>query len=492
MCSDIKIHVGKLLEVVRDLLGNIETTEDKRGLKILLESKFNIRVHYEEHNNVHEEMEEGEIHVEEKLEPAESVKEENYDVEKVDDDTNDKDNSKNDCEPVTIGISKRVYELKDENIDEEDDYEVNSSTSKADFRKHLKTQKHLKSSDPKNKKHILNKSPPEKCPLCSELFTGVEGDDHIRSNHCEEGSYVCSYSEDWKCSFRTQDLVDFRKHLIVQHLFRPYYTCYLCPPDTDLFFTDITSVRRHMTSIHQQNKDDNSCPICEEKCAENTEKSRRQEKYDFALHLESHTSVQFSCQLCDFVRPSAGAMKAHYKFLHLKKNFKTCDICGKTDIYPHKFDYHMKSHSETHKESFPCEECGKGFPSKLHLCRHKSSVHIPAKFMCQICSKTFKIKGQLKRHSTFHSEERNFPCTECGMKFKSLNDTKGHMRQVHVEPSFKCNYCCHQSKTQTNLREHVRIHENNYGGHCKICNKNFIQKSNYKLHMKKSHPGIIP
>ena len=84
------------------------------------------------------------------------------------------------------------------------------------------------------------------------------------------------------------------------------------------------------------------------------------------------------------------------------------------------------------------------------------------------------------------SQERNFSCHICGNKFRDEKQCKKHL-ELHSGKKYKCEYCGKEFASNTYLSRHRNIHEGKYSGHCDFCDKNFVQFSNYRLHMMKHH-----
>eukprot|EP00494_Astrolonche_serrata_P033577 UN33846 len=84
------------------------------------------------------------------------------------------------------------------------------------------------------------------------------------------------------------------------------------------------------------------------------------------------------------------------------------------DLMNHQIRYHR----------YPCNPCGKTFPTETQLLEHNRKEHDENKriihFDCLRCSKSFTKKRYLQKHMNIHNKP--YRCTECVKRFsrKSL------------------------------------------------------------------------
>ncbi|XP_075704602.1 uncharacterized protein LOC142709515 [Rhinoderma darwinii] len=179
-----------------------------------------------------------------------------------------------------------------------------------------------------------------------------------------------------------------------------------------------------------------NCPECPESFPSNL---------DLAKHQIIHTGgMPFICSVCGKCFGRQSDLVLH-QLTHEGSNYVRCSYC---DIsFPTKLS--LSLHEKTHrKKPPPCLECGKTFPSKDRLKRHRQSHTNERPFKCLECGETYKRKAHLQRHQLGHEKSRQqltsngsgdflrnelelsaqkpvqekdkeFECSECG---ESLND----------------------------------------------------------------------
>ncbi|CAG7730998.1 unnamed protein product [Allacma fusca] len=185
---------------------------------------------------------------------------------------------------------------------------------------------------------------------------------------------------------------------------------------------------------------------------------------------------------------------------------RTCDLCGKSFIFPAVMKRHKKIVHQGLKP-YECTSCGKRFTQKVILNKHTCDFSKEAgnrdilqmnredqlrKFICSVCGKRFKYPTHLNLHEMNHREERPYPCQQCDKTFRRPDHLKYHVRIVHVdEKKFICTKCGQTFKSISSLRAHEKKHTSDQGHLCNICGKSI--KSMYQMSRhKKTHQDELP
>ena len=143
--------------------------------------------------------------------------------------------------------------------------------------------------------------------------------------------------------------------------------------------------KRHVNTIHSQDKDEMSC----DKCGKQFQRMDNLRRHNLEVHK---SSASFNLEYCDkYQKP-------------WKCNF--------------------------------CEEC---FKRKGTLDDHQREVHNnePATVKCEKCGKTFNRMSNWRRHMQIHEKllnrenEPNHKCEECGKTFGRRDNLKKHVNNVH-------------------------------------------------------------
>lgn len=206
----------------------------------------------------------------------------------------------------------------------------------------------------------------------------------------------------------------------------------------------------------------------------------------------THLAKPTICDLCGKVFPNKRYMKRH-RALHQDPQH-CCDVCGKIYKVRKAWMEHMKSHNSGYtKPEFPCCHCQKSFTSKFILDSHIKSEHFGQKksFLCQICGKSFTTKSTLNQHENVHSGERPYHCDVCDKSFSYESALRDHKFLHDKNPSFECGVCSKSFRQRSALKMHERIHKNEKKHACKTCGREFVQKQSMQRH-ERSHKGVKP
>lgn len=115
----------------------------------------------------------------------------------------------------------------------------------------------------------------------------------------------------------------------------------------------------------------------------------------------------------------------------------TCEICEKQFSRKDALERHIKSFRDSnkpHRQNSPsgeiCDICGKHFPLRHNLLRHKRNVHEKVKFPCTKCPKNFARNDVRVRHEASCTGSVTYACDQCPATFSALRELRDHQR-VH-------------------------------------------------------------
>ncbi|XP_044743370.1 gastrula zinc finger protein XlCGF57.1-like [Chrysoperla carnea] len=252
-------------------------------------------------------------------------------------------------------------------------------------------------------------------------------------------------------------------------------TCNICHKE----ISTRSTLLRHM-EIHDQNRAlKYKCNLCNKGfyAEENLKK-----------HINRHMGkTKLQCDLCPKRFYVLSALGVHYKSSHKIKP-KRCTRCPLEFYHPLQLEQHEQTHDE---KKLICDVCGKVFPKKNKLTRHKKNHTQDRPFTCSICNKCFKTKGSLQTHIKLRHEEtdRREMCYICG-KLVPVGTFTVHL-ETHKDRSVACPECDKVFANKIILERHIYHKHTDDGSatkfYCKICNKGLGSKGTLSTHMRITH-----
>ncbi|CAH0404108.1 unnamed protein product [Chilo suppressalis] len=240
----------------------------------------------------------------------------------------------------------------------------------------------------------------------------------------------------------------------------------------------------HNKQFHSKDDAKPQCDIC---------LSRFSCKGHLLKHLHRHFNI-LECLTCQF-RSYTNQMKRHLQ-THIKKI--ECVQCAARFSNIHMFYQH---HKELHVK-YVCDICGKKARSKRVLEKHMR--HHYENFSCKVCDRSYKSRASYRRHvedkhSTWCIE--NAYCVQCDKKFSSIITYKRHIatnsthaaeirgdKSLEKVPCPDCGRLYSRKCYMENHYRHVHLKQSPY--HCHYCDKDFLNRTRYRDHMKYSHEGM--
>lgn len=169
-----------------------------------------------------------------------------------------------------------------------------------------------------------------------------------------------------------------------------------------------------------------------------------------------------------------------------------CETCGKVLRTKYSLKHHVRAVHQgikTDPKHCLCTLCGKICRNVTVLKEHQNKWHLHIKpYQCKTCGRSFHAKGLLRAHEKqTHSDIRNYPCEVCGKAFKRHNALKEHLlTHTTIRPN-ECDICRKRFLQKAGLVRHYRTHTGLRPFLCRMCNACFADASTLRRHVIAVH-----
>ncbi len=275
---------------------------------------------------------------------------------------------------------------------------------------------------------------------------------------------------------------------------RKSFPCHICSK----LFTEKSSVKIHIMSVHNRDANKEICPICK---GEYT-------KFTIKVHMKVHSDrPKLTCETCQKEFITKETLKTHmarhegrqkklctlcnkkvsdlarHMITHSDQKKYTCAVCKKQYRHKISYEYHVSSHVGNGLQTCPiCKEQVRAL--KKHMFMHKERPKLP----CPKCSKSFISKPSLKQHMVTHLERYKKICPVCKVE---CCDLKRH-QQVHLpmsdRPKLNCPKCLKVFHSKPYLKKHMVIHLEQYKKICPVCK---VETTDLKTHQRVHLPMSV-
>ncbi|GFQ76296.1 hypothetical protein TNCT_25461 [Trichonephila clavata] len=134
----------------------------------------------------------------------------------------------------------------------------------------------------------------------------------------------------------------------------------------------------------------------------------------------------YKCNLCSYTSIRNDRMQKHVVKMHSKNVCYKCNVCSFESTFNREYYEHMKKHYKG--PPYVCESCS--YKSKLitAFIAHRVTHTGDRLFNCTLCSFNCKRKYHLKGHMISHSKEKNFVCMHCTKRYSYKCSLVRHLK----------------------------------------------------------------
>ncbi|KAG4075052.1 hypothetical protein HA402_008117 [Bradysia odoriphaga] len=328
------------------------------------------------------------------------------------------------------------------------------------------------------------------CSICNESYVIGEMDRHMQQ-HFNSESFRCHV-----CGGEYRSLSGIQKHMKSKHFtVRDEFFCDICK--SEIVFETEASIEEHMKNKHCKE------PIKEQVLNCSTCNKDFVTPKQFKAHMRRHDkSMWKQCPICN---KSYSSLSRHMNDKHLNIRNHVCEICGSAYKQWVSLKEHIETNHTPHEEFF-CDICnnGKDYRSKAHLKKHFAKVHAKVSqrrrnlckpfYECQFCNEKLSSRYTLKTHLAVRhnvGDDSNFSCNVCDKTFTLKSSLVVHAK-LHTGKLHICRECGQSFNHPNYLRKHLNRHKDIKKRKCTMCEKEYVQNVDLRLHMKKVHGVIVP
>lgn len=180
-----------------------------------------------------------------------------------------------------------------------------------------------------------------------------------------------------------------------------------------------------------------------------------------------HLDGIYQCEYCTRTFPTPQGIQSHITLAHANMQSEEefdrstgmhkCQFCRR--LFPQ--EHGLKTHiSCTHLQKvYKCPECGKGFPKKYAMIRHRST-HVNKDFMpqkCPYCDAMVSVR-YFKSHIFTRHLYKTFKCEDCHQTFNDQTAFHKHL-WTHPMKKYRCEQCPMSFNASYKLDTHIKSHE---------------------------------
>lgn len=237
-------------------------------------------------------------------------------------------------------------------------------------------------------------------------------------------------------------------------------------------FGDARQIERHKFNL-EENKNVILEPPEFNNCKDETPNDFFDANYSSDEEIKPEPPLKYKCSYCAKYYTRKFRLQKHIELIH-KLSSATLKCEDETEIYSN------DSSDETRKttKKFQCDEkeCGKIFPRKIDLKKHRVGVHDLREYLCPICGKNFQKLAGLKSHEKIHSAIKEYTCGQCGMAFAQPCNLKTHVKLHHEGHRFYCTKCGKAFLTNVAMKRHELLHVGVKDFKCDKCKAAFYTR----------------